>query len=186
MASKTKEVNRSAEIRAVLTKSPNLSASEVVEKLAKKGVTVTVPLVYKVKKVMKKAKKEVAVEEASSPAPEAAPATAKASADVNQSEEIRAVLAIHPNLKAKEVVEVLAKKGITVATASVYNVKTTLSKKKQKRKAATMNGHMAANGQATNGATLHSPIQLVLKVKDLASQLGGFKSLKQLVDALAE
>lgn len=180
MASRTNEVNRSAEIRAVLSKSPNLSASEVVEKLTKKGVTVSVQLVYEVKKQLKKGKKEVATSEA---APAAASTT---KADVNQSEEIRAVLATNPKLKAKEVVEELAKKGVTVATDSVYNVKSTLSKKKQKRKAASTNGHVAANGHSTNGATVGSPIQLVLKVKDLAIQLGGFKSLKQLVDALAE
>jgi len=171
MASKTKEVNRSAEIRAVLSKSPNLSASEVVEKLAKNGITVTVPLVYKVKKMMKKAGREVVAEEVANTAPAA---TTTANGDVNQSEEIRTVLAANPKMNAKTVVEELAKKGVTVSTASVYNVKSTLSKRKQKRKAASTNGHIAANGHATNGATLRSPIQLVLKVKDLATELGGW------------
>jgi len=98
----------------------------------------------------------------------------------NKSEAIRQVLEVRPKLSAAEVVQAVAEEsGLSVTTALVYNVRASLRNgKKSKNK----------NKKPVEAATAKpsgTPLQLVLKVNDLATNLGGIKYLKQLVDAMA-
>lgn len=181
MAKAKGEVNRSEQIRAVYAANPSMSPKEVVDTLAGQGIQVSIHLVYKVKKMLNKEKKK------RFPAKAKPVSTATGSDDVNKSAEIRAVLEKSPKASAKEVVATLADQGVSVTGALVYNVRQQMkkSKKKSGRKAKASVPATQANGHIGNGAPV-SPIHAVLKVKDLANQLGGLKSLKQLVDALAE
>ena len=57
-------------------------------------------------------------------------------AEVNKSEAIRNYYKSNPKAKTKEVVDALAKQGITVTTGLVTNVKSTHNKKQAAKKAA--------------------------------------------------
>jgi hypothetical protein len=91
---------------------------------------------------------------------------------VNKSQAIRDSLAQHPNAKTKEIVMLLDKQGIKVHPAMVYMIKG-----RQKRAAAAA---MSQRISVTN------PIELVVRLKEISQEVGGFKNLKQLVDLLAE
>lgn len=97
----------------------------------------------------------------------------------SRSEAIREALAQHPSATSKEIVDKLAEGGLKVAPSLVYYVR---SKQRQiKRKA---KRESVAVASRKSGAP--NPLELVLRVKDLARELGGIKNLKQLVDLLAE
>jgi len=83
-------------------------------------------------------------------------------------------------MTAKEVVQDLARRGIKVADTLVYFVKGKMKGRRGRRKKARQ---MVANVAAMGNG---DPVATVLKVKALASQLGGLKKLKALVDALSE
>jgi hypothetical protein len=106
-------------------------------------------------------------------------AVAKAKNEVNRSEAIREALAQNPEATSKEIVSLLSKQGVRVRRSLVYTIKSQLKlrKRRRKRKVAT-----AISQEA--GAV--DPVKLIMNVKDLASQAGGVRNLKQLVDALAE
>ena len=77
--------------------------------------------------------------------------------------------------RPKDVIAALKAMGITVSSAQVSNIKTSLSKKKRTRLA-------AANGHAANGEI---SLTALLEAKKLADQLGGLAVVKQAVDALS-
>ena len=56
--------------------------------------------------------------------------------EINKSQAIRDYYKVNPKAKTQEVVDALAKKGITVTTGLVRNVKSTHNKKQAARKAA--------------------------------------------------
>jgi arginine repressor len=94
---------------------------------------------------------------------------------MNKSQAIRDYLSQNPQSTNKEVMEGLGQKGVKVSYNQVYFVK--MKGRKAKRKAAV---------KATRAAGMSNPVEAVMKVRVLASQVGGMKSLKQLVDLLAE
>lgn len=97
----------------------------------------------------------------------------------NRSAAIREELAATPHASSKDIVAILAAKGLKVTLSLVYMVKSQLKlkKKRQKRELAT----------ATSKSTASlDPVQLIVRVKELARDAGGIKQLKQLVDVLAE
>jgi len=98
---------------------------------------------------------------------------------VNKSQAIRDALAQNPTAKAREIVILLRKQGIKVHPAMVYmqKSKTHRAKGRQKRAAA------AAMSQQIS---VKNPIELVVRVKEMAREVGGIRNLKQLVDLLAE
>jgi hypothetical protein len=98
---------------------------------------------------------------------------------VNKSDAVREELARNPKAGSKEIIAALAGRGIKVAPSLVYFVKSKASQKKRKarRKLAEETGRQA-------GAA--NPLELVIRVKNLAREVGGLKNLKQLVDLLAE
>jgi hypothetical protein len=97
----------------------------------------------------------------------------------NKSQAIRDMLAGNPQIPSKEVVSTLRKQGIKVSAHLVYFVKSQLKHKKRKQKRL-----QAVEASRTMGVT--NPVELVLHVKRLATDAGGIRKLKQLVDALAE
>ena len=100
-------------------------------------------------------------------------------ATVNKSDAIRGVLASTPKATSKEIVAALAEKGIKVAPSLIYFVKSKASHARRKTRRDTAAATLRTSGMA-------NPIELVTRVKALASEVGGMKHLKQLVDLLAE
>lgn len=98
---------------------------------------------------------------------------------INKSQAIRDVLAQYPKTKTKEVVAKLAEQGIKVTTALVYLVKS-----KQKDRQRRQKREKVAEASRQTGSA--NPVRLVIRVKELARDVGSYKSLKQLVDLLAE
>ena len=98
---------------------------------------------------------------------------------VNKSAAIREMLAAHPTAGPKEVVALLADKGIKVTPTLVYYIKSknNQAKRKQKRE------RVAETSRKTGTV---NPVELILKVKTLSRDAGGIQYLKKLVDVLAE
>jgi hypothetical protein len=99
---------------------------------------------------------------------------------VNKSEEIRQLLRANPEMPVKQIMETLGARGIEVADTLVYFVKGKMQGRKGRRKKARQ---MVANVAATGNS---DPVATILKVKRWASEVGGLKKLKALVDALIE
>ena len=98
---------------------------------------------------------------------------------VNKSQAVRDYLATNPTADSKAVIAALAEKGVKVAPTMVYYVKSKMSQARRKAK----RERVAASSRATSSK---NPVELVLRVKDLAREVGGIANLKQLVDLLAE
>lgn len=98
---------------------------------------------------------------------------------INKSKAIRELIAAQPAVDSKSVVSQLGEQGIKVSPTMVYYVKSKLKHAKNKAKR-----ERAAESSRDIGAI--NPVQLVVRVKGLAREVGGMKHLKQLVDILAE
>ena len=85
----------------------------------------------------------------------------------------------NPKIKTRDVVADLGLRGIKVTPTLVYFVKSQMKKKKHRLKC-----EKAAELIRQSGG--QNPLALIMRVKELARDLGGLKHLKQLVDALAE
>jgi len=99
----------------------------------------------------------------------------------SKSAAIRDVLMANGKLTAKEVVSVLAAKGIKVREGLVYGVKGYMKGRKGRRKKIRQ---MVATVAVTTGDG--DAVKTILKVKGWANEIGGLKKLKELVDALSE
>lgn len=95
----------------------------------------------------------------------------------SKADAIREILKGDPRAKTADVVTQLAGKGIKVSANHVYliNSKAAGRKRRQRREAAV---------EATQRKGVTNPVQAIVRVRSLAGDLGGMKSLKQLVDAL--
>jgi hypothetical protein len=104
---------------------------------------------------------------------------ASSNGSINKSQAIRDQFAADPKADSKTVINRLADKGIKVSPTMIYYIrsKDKLAKRKAKR------DRVEASSRATAVA---NPVEVVLRVKDLAREVGGIKNLKQLVDLLAE
>jgi hypothetical protein len=94
---------------------------------------------------------------------------------INKSEAIREVLAQDPKTPAKEIIAILAARGIRVQPSRVYFIKGKMKRARRKQ----IGRNMAQAGVA-------NPVDLILKVRRLGEQSGGMSKLKKLLDALAE
>lgn len=97
----------------------------------------------------------------------------------NKSEAIRAALAENPQATSRTIVKQLAETGLKVAPTLVYYVKSKQKHAKRQKKrtdAAALSARINVN----------NPVNLVVRVKAIAREVGGIKTLKQLVDLLAE
>jgi hypothetical protein len=98
---------------------------------------------------------------------------------INKSQAIRDFLAGNPEADTKAVVAGLAEKGIRVAPTLVYFIR---SKQRQAKRRAKRDRVSESSRQTGS----KNPVEVILRVKDLAREVGGIKNLKLLVDLLAE
>ena len=98
---------------------------------------------------------------------------------VNRSEAVREALAQNPKAGSKEIINVLAAKGLKVSPTLVYYVK---SKQNQARRRA----KRAEVADVSRRTATTDPVELVMRVKQLSAEVGGIRNLKLLVDLLAE
>jgi hypothetical protein len=98
---------------------------------------------------------------------------------INKSQAIRDFLVGNPTADTKTVVAGLAEKGVKVAPTLVYFIK---SKQRQAKRRAKRD-KVAESSRQTGSK---NPVEVVLRVKDLAREVGGIKNLKMLVDLLAD
>jgi hypothetical protein len=105
---------------------------------------------------------------------------AKKKNGVNKSEEIRQLLKANPSIGAKEIVSTLGGKGIQVSQGLVHFVKGHLKGRKGRKK---KTEKVVAKVAAATGND--DALTTVLKVNQLASEVGGLKKLKALVDAMS-
>lgn len=104
---------------------------------------------------------------------------AAGAAPVNKSKAIREFLTADPKADSKTIIAQLAGKGVKVSPTMVYYVRSKMKHAKQKAKR-----ERVAESSRQAGAA--NPVELVLRVKNLAQEVGGIAHLKQLVDLLAE
>jgi hypothetical protein len=106
---------------------------------------------------------------------------AKKKNGVNKSEEIRQLLRANPTMPVKEIVSSLAGRGIKVQESRVYFIKGKIKGRKGRRMKARQ---MVAKVSPTTGNA--DAVKTILKLKSWASEVGGLRKLKELVDALSE
>src|SRR5262249_1129498 len=96
-----------------------------------------------------------------------------------KSDSIRDVLDENPKAEAREIIDTLAGRGIKVNASLVYLVRSKYRKRRrrQRRQQAV---------ETSRNAGVANPVQLIVAGKDLADEAGGLKTLKKLVDWLAE
>ena len=97
----------------------------------------------------------------------------------NKSSAIREALVQNPKATSKDIVTLLGEKGMKVTPTLVYYIKSKqmqANRKKRRTDAAAM----------SESIKVKNPVELVIRVKQLAREVGGIRNLKQLVDLLAE
>jgi hypothetical protein len=99
--------------------------------------------------------------------------------DSSRSQAVREALRQSPKAGSKEIIAQLAGRGIKVSPTLVYYVKSKQNQARRKEKRA----RVAAT---TRGTGTPNPVEMVVRVKELARELGGVQNLKMLVDLLAE
>jgi hypothetical protein len=108
---------------------------------------------------------------------------AKQVGEVNKSQAIRDLLKEMPDIKANDAVTALAEKGITVKSSLFYIVKGKVAGgKKRRRKNTKAAVEIVAASTSGNGDALGT----IMKIKKLAAEVGGIRTLKSLVDVLSE
>jgi hypothetical protein len=101
--------------------------------------------------------------------------------EINKSALIREMFSEKPEIKVKEIVAALKERGISVAPNLVYLVKGKLTGEKSRRRKV----HNAAAKVATASGSSDA-LSTIHKVKKLAAEVAGLRTLKGLVDALSE
>lgn len=118
------ELNKSQAIRNCFAANPKAKNQEVIDTLARQGITVTTGLVRTIK--FKHNKRQAARKAARSPA-----AVADKKPELSKTQAVRNYLKAHKKATNKEVVEALAKDGITISTNYVGNIKSTKNKRRR-------------------------------------------------------
>ena len=117
--------NKSQSIRDYFNANPKAKSSDVVNALAKDGITVTANLVNLVKS--KHNKRHKAKKSASTS--QTVAVTKKP--EVNKTQAVRDFFKANPKAKSQEVVEAMAKQGITISANYVGNIKASHNKRGQ-------------------------------------------------------
>jgi hypothetical protein len=97
----------------------------------------------------------------------------------NRSQAVRDALVANPGASSKDIIAQLAGRGMKVSPTLVYYIKSKQSKARRIEKRA----RVAATSRSTG---TRDPVQVVIRVKELAREVGGVQNLKLLVDLLAE
>jgi hypothetical protein len=108
---------------------------------------------------------------------------AKQSNGASKSEQIRQLLKASPEIKAHEAVAKLAEKGVKISGNLFYYVKGQMKGRKARRKKAQRAVTKVAE---STHVTRVDAVTTIRKVKSLANEVGGMKTLKALVEALSE
>jgi RNase P protein component len=104
---------------------------------------------------------------------------AKADDKMNKSSAVREVLAQNPKATSKDVVTLLGQRGIKVTPTLVYYIKSkAMQAKRMKRR--------TDAAAVSESIKVKNPVELVIRVKQLAQEVGGMSNLKQLVDLLVD
>ena len=107
----------------------------------------------------------------------------KQKSDVNKSQAVRDLLTENPNLSFQETSGTLAAKGINLTKGLFYLVRGGMKSKKRKTKEKVAQEMVTAT-PSSNGAD--DALTTIKQIKGLATELGGMKNLKALVEALSE
>lgn len=99
--------------------------------------------------------------------------------DINKSDEIRKLFTENPKLKAREVIDALAERGIKVTGGLVYLIKSKMKATRRREKRENASRVVSSNGHG-------DPVATIRKVKALAGEVGGLSKLRLLVEALSE
>ena len=121
------ELNKSQAIRDFFKSNPKAKTQEVVDALAKQGITVTTGLVTNVKSTHNK--KRAAKKAATSPVADAKTTAKKP--EVSKTQAVRDFLKANKKARNAEVVDALAKQGITITANYVGNIKATHKKRRK-------------------------------------------------------
>lgn len=110
--------------------------------------------------------------------------------EVSKSQSIRDLLKEKPGISGKDAVAALAEKGIKIKVGLFYLVKGNVAgrkgrRKKNKQKAVKMMT-VSVNGDAvaTPVKAKSDALVMIRKIKGLAAEVGGLRSLAELVEAL--
>jgi hypothetical protein len=108
---------------------------------------------------------------------------AKQKNGLNKSEEVRQLLKANPGIGASEAVAKLAERGIKISGNLFYFVKGKMKGRKARKQKT-----QATIAKITETAIVpkSDALATILKVKSLAREVGGMKTLKSLVEALSE
>src|SRR5262249_9064169 len=96
----------------------------------------------------------------------------------NKSQMVRDMLTENPKVLVKDVVQAMSAKGLKVSSNLVYLQRAKLRAKKRRM------GRSHANGMVYSSSA--DPINVIMRAKALANDVGGLNKLKQLVEVLAE
>jgi hypothetical protein len=102
----------------------------------------------------------------------------RAKGGVNKSEAIRGVFAASPGISVRDLIATLHGRGIKVKPNLVYLVKGNLRGEAPRR------GRPPAAAAATPKNS--DALATIMKVKKVAAEVGGLRTLKALIDALSE
>src|SRR5262245_29066372 len=107
---------------------------------------------------------------------------------VNRSAAIRDLLKEKPDIRAGDAIVDLAAKGITISDHLFYKVKGMLAGRKKRRRKAHRKamGVVVAAGAAHASVVKSDALATIRKVKAVALEVGGLRTLKGIVDALSE
>ena len=104
---------------------------------------------------------------------------AKQKPEVNKSALVREILKKNLKTPTKEIVSTLAAQGVKVSDNLVYMLKSNAKDKKRKAKRDKV--------MATSNRTgISNPVEMIREIKMLAGRAGGMRTLKEMVDVLAE
>ena len=104
---------------------------------------------------------------------------AKQQPEVNKSALVREILKKNLKTPTKEIVSTLAAQGVKVSDNLVYMLK---SQAKDKKRKAKRDKVMATS----NRSGIINPVEMIREIKMLAGRAGGMRTLKEMVDVLAE
>jgi hypothetical protein len=118
---------------------------------------------------------------------EMAKKTTEQNGDTNKSQAIRDLLKENPKIKAGDAVTALAAKGVEIKAGLFYIVKGKALGRKKRRKTREATAVTVVETASVATPTSHGDaLQTILKLKAVAAEVGGLKTLKKLVDALSE
>ncbi len=154
-----KSANRSDVIREILKKSPNANVKAVQEKLAERGVKASNALINKIKY-------------GRGPGGKKSKGRKRRSGGVNKADAIRGAWAeVGVDGRPRDVIALLAGRGITVTSAQVSTLRKSVGKKR---------GKAALNH-------VHSvPFEHLVIAKSLAAKLGGIEQAQQALNNLSK